>query len=300
MLGANIGIGDFQKVAKLNRLADLYGVDTISLGNVIGWAMEATEKKILKGDMAIEWGDFKKVVEVIEDITFKRTELGKLLAEGVRKASEEIGNNSQKFAMHVKGLEITAYDCHAAPGMALAYGTSPIGAHHKDAWIIAWEVRTDRLGYTREKVVKLIELQRIRGGMFETLVCCRLPWVEVGLELEWYFKLFKEVTGIDLTFDYIYEVADRIYTLIRSFWIREYKGWSREYDTPPLKWFEQPLTKGPFKGIKLDYDKYQQLLSIYYELRGWDSRGIPRKSTLIKLGLGYVIPELENIVKLEN
>ncbi len=298
MLGSNIGLGHLGKVAVLNRIADEMGMDTISLGNVLAFAMEASEKKLI--DERIEWGDFKKAKELALDIAFRRG-IGDLLAEGVRRASEKIGGESREWAMHVKGLEISAYDCHAAPGMALAYGTSPIGAHHKDAWVISWEIRTDRLGYTKEKVEKVIELQRIRGGIFETLVACRLPWIELGLELEWYFKAFRAVTGIEIDFEKYTVIADRIYALIRAFWIREYGGaWSREMDIPPARWFKQPLTKGPLAGAKLDYDKYLEMLKIYYELRGWDERGIPRRSTLERLGLGYVASELSKYVELKD
>ncbi len=298
MLGSNIGLGHLGKVAVLNRIADEMGMDTISLGNVLAFAMEASEKKLI--DERIEWGDFKKAKELALDIAYRRG-LGDLLAEGVRRASEKIGGESKEWAMHVKGLEISAYDCHAAPGMALAYGTSPIGAHHKDAWVISWEIRTDRLGYTKEKVEKVIELQRIRGGIFETLVACRLPWIELGLELEWYFKAFKAVTGIEIDFEKYTVIADRIYALIRAFWIREYGGaWSREMDIPPARWFKQPLTKGPLAGAKLDYDKYLEMLKMYYELRGWDERGIPKRSTLERLGLGYVVSELSKYVELKD
>ncbi len=298
MLGSNIGLGHLGKVAVLNRIADEMGMDTISLGNVLAFVMEASEKKLI--DERIEWGDFKRARELALDIAFRRG-LGDLLAEGVRRASEKIGGESKEWAMHVKGLEISAYDCHAAPGMALAYGTSPIGAHHKDAWVISWEIRTDRLGYTKEKVEKVIELQRIRGGIFETLVACRLPWIELGLELEWYFRAFRAVTGIEIDFEKYTVIADRIYALIRAFWIREYGGaWSHEMDIPPARWFKQPLTKGPLAGAKLDYDKYLEMLKVYYELRGWDERGIPKRSTLERLGLGYVVSELSKYVELKD
>jgi tungsten-dependent formaldehyde:ferredoxin oxidoreductase len=197
----------------------------------------------------------------------------------------------------VKGLEVSAYDCHAAPGMALAFSTSPIGAHHKDAWVISWEVRNDRFGYTREKVLKVIELQDIRGGWFEVMVGCRLPWVEIGLELDYYWRMFKAATGLDYD---IGGVANRVYTLIRAFWVREYGGWSREYDTPPLRWFKDPLTKGPLKGAVLNMEGYQRMLTWYYEARGWDERGIPRRSTLRRLGLGYVEGELSKVVDLRD
>jgi len=296
MLGSNIGLGHLGKVAVLNKLADKYGIDTISLGNVLGFATEASEKKLI--DEKIEWGDYKKYKELIEDIAYRRG-IGDLLAEGTKRISEKIKGDSWKWAMNVKGLEISAYDCHAAPAMALAYSTSPIGAHHKDAWVIAWEVKVGRLEYTKEKVEKVIELQRIRGGIFESLVSCRLPWIELGLKLDYYVRLFKAATGAAMTLDDFYKVADRIYALIRAFWVREYGGkWDRTMDYPPARWFEEPLTKGPLKGAHLDRDKYDEMLSWYYELRGWDERGIPKKSTLESLGLSDVANELEKYVKL--
>lgn len=298
MLGSNIGLADLSKVSVLNKIADKLGVDTISLGSVLAFAAEASEKKLV--DEKVEWGDYEKFKELIYDIAYRRTSLGNLLAEGVARASEKIGGDSREWAMHVKGLEISAYDCHAAPAMALAYATSPIGAHHKDAWVISWEVSTDRFAYTKEKAAKVIELQRIRGGLFESFTTCRLPWVELGLSLDYYPQFLYYATGIKYDWDDLYAIADRIYALIRAFWIREKGGWSRDMDTPPARWFKEPLTKGPLAGAKLDYDKYNTLLDYYYELRGWDSRGIPRKSTLKRLGLDFVIPELEKIVGLED
>ncbi len=296
MLGSNIGLGHLGKVAALNKLADKLGIDTISLGNVLGFAMEASEKKLL--DEKIEWGDYKRARELVYDIAYRRG-IGDLLAEGTKRIAEKIGGNSIEWAIQVKGLEVSAYDCHAAPAMALAYGTSPIGAHHKDAWVISWEVRTGRFNYTKEKVEKVIELQRIRGGIFETLVACRLPWIELGLRLEYYMKLFKYATGTTITLEDYYVIADRVYNLIRAFWVREYKGqWNRRMDYPPMRWFKEPLSKGPLKGARLDIEKYDQMLSWYYEMRGWDERGIPRRSTLEKLGLSGVALELEKYVKL--
>ena len=98
--------------------------------------------------------------------------------------------------------------------------------------------------------------------------------------------------------DYFFEVADRVYDLIRAFWIRERGGWSRELDYPPPRWFEEPLTKGPMAGSKLDLDGYDRMLSWYYEIRGWDWRGVPTRSTLAKSGLDYVARELEREVRL--
>jgi len=294
MLGSNIGLGDLRQVAALNRLADEYGLDAISLGNVLGFAMEASEKGLI--DERISWGEFRATKVLIGDIAYRHGFRGNLLAEGVRSASEKLGGNSGGWAMHVKGLEVSAYDCHTTPGMALAYATSSIGAHHKDAWIISWEVKTGRENYGIEKVEKVIELQRIRAGVFESLTVCRLPWIEVGFELEWYTRFLHAATGLDVTLDGLKLIADRVFNLTRAFWIREYgKNWTSELDVPPARWFEEPLTKGSMKGSRLDRAKYDAMLQAYYIKRGWDERGIPKKSTLKGLGLEDAARQLTKV-----
>lgn len=297
MLGSNIGLGDLTQVATLNRMADEYSFDAISLGNVIGFAMEASQKGLIPQKIA--WGDFEATKALIHDIAHKKG-LGATLAEGVRNAAKTIGKNSNGWAMHIKGLEISAYNCHTAPGMALAYGTSSIGAHHKDAWIITWEIKTGRDSYDQAKVEYLIKTQLIRGGAFEAFTVCRFPYNSLGLELEWYHKYLRASTGQNYSLDKLNQVSDRILTLIRAFWIREYADkWSRELDVPPMRWFKEPLTDGNMKGTKLDLDKYQTMLNTYYAKRGWDENGVPKKSTLKKLGLQAEAIQLEKYAKME-
>ncbi|MCD6446124.1 aldehyde ferredoxin oxidoreductase family protein [Candidatus Bathyarchaeota archaeon] len=296
MLGSNIGLNDLRKVAVLNRLADEFGLDAISLGNTLGFAMEASQKGLIKEK--IEWGDFDFIKTLIKEIAYRKG-LGETLADGTLFLAEKLGGTAKEWAMNVKGLEISAYDCHSAPAMALAYGTSPIGAHHKDAWVISWEMQVGRESYGENKVDKVIEFQRIRGGVFESLVTCRLPWIELGFELDWYTKFLYAVTGLKISWDELNTIADRIYTLIRAFWVREYSGnWNVEMDVPPARWFKEPLTKGPLKGAKLNREKYDEMLQMYYRKRGWDSRGIPTKTILMKLGLTDVAEKLEKYVKL--
>jgi aldehyde:ferredoxin oxidoreductase len=295
LLGSNLGIGDLKQVAALNRLCDDYGIDTISVGNAIGFAMEASQKRIIQE--GIKWGDYKAARKLLEDIAEQRTPLGKTLAQGVKAAAQEFKNGSEKWAMHVKGLEISAYDCHGMPAMALSFGTCSIGAHHKDAWVISWEVSTGGPGYGANKVDKVIELQRLRGGLFECLTACRLPWVEVGFDLGFYPKILKSVTGVDYTMDNLFEVADRVCNLIRAFWVREFgKKWNRTMDTPPARWFDEAATQGPLRGSKLDKAQYDSMLSLYYEKRGWDKNGIPTQATLKKLGLDDAAAQLRKAV----
>ncbi len=299
MLGPNTGIAFLNRVAHLNRLADEFGIDTISLGAVLGFAMEAAERGVLKE--APKFGDYEGALELTKKIVFRQGELGTLLAEGVKRASEQLG--LEEIAMHVKGLEVSAYNCYIYPAMALAYGTSAIGAHHKEAWVIAWEIGSTPMeeskstnyvvDYSPEKAAKVVEQQRIRGGMFEMLTACRLPWVELGLDLEWYAKILSSIMGKNYTLNDIYLAADRVYSLIRSYWVREFRGnWDRKKDYPPRRWFE-----GGVNGQNLDLERYDGLLSEYYRIRGWDERGIPTIDTLRKLDLEFVLDELGSVLK---
>jgi aldehyde:ferredoxin oxidoreductase len=297
MLGSNIGLGNLKSIAALNRMADEYGLDAISLGNVLGFAMEASEKRLIKEE--VPWGKYKATKALIADIALRRGYLGNLLADGVYSASQEVGGESALWAMHVKGLETSAYDCHTTPGMALAYATSCIGAHHKDAWVISWEVKSGREGYGTNKVDKVIELQRVRGGVFECLTVCRLPWIELGFELEWYPRFLHAATGIEMSWNTLESIGDRVFNLVRAFWVREFgSDWNAGMDFPPARWFEEPLTEGTLKGKRLDRNQFSGMLHAYYEKRGWDERGIPRASTLMKLGLEDVARNLGGRVKM--
>ncbi|MGJ8453774.1 aldehyde ferredoxin oxidoreductase family protein [Pseudothermotoga sp. U03pept] len=299
MLGPNTGMPSLNRVAVLNRVADELGMDTISLGVVLGFAMEAHEKGIIKD--APGFGEYEKAVELTKKIAYREGELANLLAEGVKTAGEKL--NLESMAMHVKGLEVSAYNCYIYPAMALAYGTSAIGAHHKEAWVIAWEIGSSPLEessaskytmtYSLEKANKVVEQQRIRGGMFEMLTACRLPWVELGLDLEWYAKILSAITGKEWTLSKIYEAADRVYSLIRCYWVREFNGnWDRSMDYPPSRWFEQEVD-----GMKLEKEKYDVLLTEYYRLRGWDERGIPTKETLRKQELDFVFEDVNDFLR---
>lgn len=291
MLGSNIGVGNLAQVATLNRMADELGFDSISLGNVLGFAMEASEKGLIPEK--IGWGQFEEVKALVNDIAYRRG-VGAVLAEGVRAASATIGKGSSDWAMHVKGLEVTAYDCHTAPAMALAYGTSSIGAHHKDAWVITWEIKAGRENYDGGKIDYLIQSQLIRGGLFEALGVCRFPYNSLGLGLDWYQKYLHAATGVEFSLERLNEISDRILHMVRVFWVREYGDkWSRDLDVPPMRWFKEPLTEGSLKGSALDLEKYNVMLDAYYQKRGWNKNGVPTRATLERLGLSDVVSQLD-------
>lgn len=135
--------------------------------------------------------------------------------------------------------------------------------------------------------------------MFESIGVCRFPWIELGFELNWYPRFFEAATGVKTNLDEMYTLGDRVYALMRAFWVREFgRGWSRREDYPPKRWFDEPTTKGPLKGSHLDRERYDTLLQAYYDKRGWDDRGIPMKTTMDRLNLSAEATQLEKYVKL--
>jgi aldehyde:ferredoxin oxidoreductase len=283
----------------LNYLCDDYGIDTISAGGVLAFYADVIKQGVIKGDF--KFGETEKAKELLRKIAYREEE-GDFLAQGTKKMAEKIGQGSSTYAMQVKGLEISAYNCKFIPGMALAFGTSSIGAHHKEAWIITYEINeTIRDSYDQGKAEKVIELQRIRGGLFETIVACRFPWVELGWGIDHYVEYFNKITGLNWNLNDFWKVADRIYALIRAFWVREFPDWDRNWDYPPEIWFNPSNAdkEGIIAGKVLDKDKYGQLLDYYYELRNWDERGIPKQKTMQGLDLEKESVELEKFVSLK-
>lgn len=286
LLGPNLEIFDLPQVASLNYLCDDYGIDTMSSGGTLAFYADAIDHGATPGDFS--FGDADGAKTLLSMIA-RREGIGDVLADGTRAAARRFGHGSDAYAMQIKGLELAAYNCKYIPGMALALGVSPIGAHHKESWIIMFELKeTSRDSYGPEKAQKIIDLQRIRGGMFECIVSCRFPWIENGWPLDHYPVYFNLSTGLDWTLDDFWTVGDRIYALLKLFWLREHPQTDRSSDFPPAVWFDSTNadTEGPIAGLHLEYDKYDRLLQHYYDLRGYDQRGIPTMDTLRRLGLG--------------
>ncbi len=291
MLGSNLGLKSLEEVAKANYLCDYYGLDTISTGSVIGFVMECFEKGLLREEdvgFKISWGEAEKVYELIRMIAERRG-FGTLMALGVKAVASYVKKGSEKFAMHVKGLEISAYDHRAAPAMALSYATCDIGAHHNRSWAITYDVETDRTAYTRDKAERVIYLQHMRP-LFDMLGVCRLYWVELGVDPEIYAEAYSAVTGREVTLDELLKCSERVWNLTRC--IAILRGISSRDDWLPARDFEDPIPEGSTRGIKLDPEKFRELLRTYYRLRGWDENGRPTKEKLEALRLGEVAERL--------
>lgn len=286
LLGSNLEIFDLCQVASLNYLCDDYGLDTMSAGCVLSFYADAIEHGAVSGDFM--FGDAERAKLLLGLAARREGKVGHLLADGSLRMAMQFGKSSINYAMQVKGLEVAAYNCKFIPGQALAFGVAPMGAHHKEAWIITYELKnTTRESYGPEKAAKVIELQRIRGGMFEFIVACRFPWVELGWDLDNYPKYFNTITGLNWSLDDMWETADRIYAMIKLHYLREFPNATRQGDYPPAIWFDPSNadTEGPITGKVLEIDKYDRLLQHYYDQRGYDHRGIPTRATLERLDL---------------
>lgn len=293
LIGSNCALTNIEDVAYANYLCDELGIDTISTGNVVAFAMECYEKGIIGQSqtegIALTFGS----VDAFEALARKiacREGIGDLLAEGVREASRVWGQGSERIAIQVKGLEWSGYESRAAPANMLAYITADIGSHHNRAWAITYDIAEGREKLDG-KAKKVIELQHIRP-LFDQLGACRLQWVEMGISLDNYARLYPAVTGIQATWDDLLATSERVYNLTRAYACRELSGFGRSHDYPPARFMEERIPDGSTAGSLIARDQVDRLLDDYYRLRGWDSNGIPTAETLRRLGLEDVAEEM--------
>jgi aldehyde:ferredoxin oxidoreductase len=287
LMGSNLGVSDIEDVAQLNFLCDELGIDTISAGNALGWAMECYEKGILTsqdtGGLDLRFGNAEAAFALVEKIA-RRDGIGNLLADGVKKASRTVGKGSEKFAVHVKGMEQSAYATHNATAMLLAYMTCDVGAHHNRSWAITYDLQVGRGQVVPEKVARVIWLQNFRP-MFDVLGACRLQWVELDIDREGYLPALEAITGIRRSWADLEAVGERIWNLTRLYWARENEGFGRAWDMPSPRFYEEPPSTGATAGQITKPEDVQRLLDMYYEQRGWTPGGLPRPETLSRLGL---------------
>jgi aldehyde:ferredoxin oxidoreductase len=291
LCGANLGIDDIEAVAQVNLLCDDLGIDTITTGNVIGWAMECYQRGIFtKKDtdgLDLKFGNVEATFTLIEKIAH-REGLGALLAEGVKRASKKVGQGTEKFAIHVKGMEQSGYATHNATAMLLAYMTCDVGAHHNRAWAITYDLQVGRELVVPEKVARVIWLQNFRP-MFDVLGGCRLQWVELNIDRNLYEPALEAITGIHRTWADLEKVGERIWNLTRLFWLRENEGFGRQWDLPAPRFYEDAPKSGATKGQITKFEDVNILLDMYYEQRGWDSDGLPKPETIESLGLKAIV-----------
>lgn len=283
MLGPNLGVTSLSSIVKSNVACDRLGLDVISAGGVLGFAMECAEKGLLSAydERGITFGE-RHVGRLLEDIAYRRG-LGDLLADGVRDAAERVGGGAERLAMHVKGLELPAYDPRAEFGAGLVYAVTARGGCHRRAW----PPRVTRLsGKPPDTVAGKAEIVKDlfdRRTIFHSMIVCDFHHRPLSVSLKEYAEIYSDVTGDQYSVERLRLAAERIETTTRLFNVRE--GFTRQDDALPPRVLEESLGDGPAAGRRLTQEGLDQMLDEYYAARGWDSQGIPLPETCERYGI---------------
>ncbi len=331
LMGSNLEIDDMDAIIRWNYELDLMGLDTITVGNVLGFAAELNEKGMW--DNGIQFGQKDNISEIIHDIAYRKG-IGNDLAEGVRSLSEKYGG--KEFAAHSKGLEIAGYEPRAAVGHALGYATANRGACHLDGgYMIYFEINSpmtmDPHHYKSKpswtildqnllaaisaggnclftawtfvpnfayklpgmKLTSMIVSKILTYTWFIIILLLKTPpfMMKLNLPMLPHSKFIRLATGMKMDFGLFTRAGERGYNLERLFNLRE--GIRKDKDTLAGRFTDVPLQKGNKKSkVPL-----KQMLPKYYKLRGWDKNGIPTQKTIDKLDLDFI--DLSKIKKSE-
>lgn len=297
-LGTMLLNDDIGVLTKAGQLCDEYGMDTISTGATIAFAMECYEKKLIGASetdgVDLIWGNGEAILATIKKMAKKDGWLGKLLSEGVRNAAEAVGKRSEDYAIHVKGLELPMHDPRAFQGMGLQYATSPRGACHNRGFVasieqgaripeldIGMQERLQR--FTTEGKGLVVAKMQNWHEIQDSLIICKFAY----LPPMFLASIYTMVTGSKVTFADLIEAADRTFTLKRAFNIRA--GVSRKDDTLPKRILEEPTPDGGAAG---KVNRLSEMLDDHYKARGWSHEGIPTREKLESLGLDDVAEDL--------
>ena len=262
--GPLAGITDAEAILKANEVADDMGIDTISAGDVIAWAMEMTEKGI--HDFGINFGEADKYLKYLELIA-KKEGVGADLALGLKEASKKFGG--EDFAMHVKGLEYPMYEPRGSWGMSLAYAVSDRGACHMRAYAPNEEVFAASIPpYTAEGKGEMVYNLAVGNAIKFSLCICDF-WATLAPARM--AEMLTLVTGEAWTEEEMSEVGERVVNIARAFNQRE--GFDRKDDTIPKRIMNDVINSGPAAGQKIPKEAFEQMLDEYYESLGWDTNG---------------------------
>jgi len=286
LLGPCCGVSDLNAITKAVQLCDELGVDTMSAGVIVAWAMECFEKGILgKQDvdgLDLRFGNGDAMVEAVRKLALKEGKLGELLSLGVKRASEKVGKDSYKFAMHCKGMEWGAYSLRSLQTGMLGFALSVRGACYLRSGSYSLDVqgKVDRFHLDRSRG-KIVKDGEDSYAIIDSLIICKFSRGIYGKgELE---KMYKLVTGFDVTEAELIKSGERIYNLAKMFNVRE--GFGRKDDYPPPRAFEEHMTDPVAKGAIVSRSEYDAALDGYYESRSWDHDGVPTMEKMKELGL---------------
>jgi aldehyde:ferredoxin oxidoreductase len=316
LMGPYLKIDNLEAIARASYLCNIYGIDTISTGYMIAFAIECFEKGLITlsdtGGMKLTWGDPEVLVNLTEKIA-TRQGIGDLLAEGVVRVAEKLGEGALDLALHVKGLEQPGHSPRAIKEMALQYGTCNRGGCHiryhwvgnpsmfkatsgMEAYGLPDPTNITPLEESKEKA-KIVVVCQNCGNVHEALGTCLFhtssPNEQTGVTVKRFAELLSALTGWDVTDQELVKAGERLFNLERAFNVRE--GARRKDDIIAKRWRTEKLIGGPTDGAVVE--NYEQLLDWYYELRGWDKNGVPTEAKLKELGLEDIAQSLKQTLK---
>ncbi|MFQ5711662.1 MAG: aldehyde ferredoxin oxidoreductase family protein [Candidatus Geothermarchaeales archaeon] len=298
-LGSYCWNTNLASISKANDICNRYGIDTISTGGAIAFAMECYENGLITkedtGGIDLTWGNPEAVVKMASLIG-KKEGFGAILGEGVKAAAEKLGKGSERFAIHVKGLELPAHNPYKYKSLGLNYATGNRGACHNRGspsyparGLLSPEVglneKLDPL--TIEGKARVTKIHQDLCAVVDALGICKFAIFFCGMSLTQVGGMFNAATGWNLTWDDLLQAGERIWYLERAFNVR--MGVTRKDDTLPERFLEEPVPDGAVKGEIVDLEP---MLNEYYELREFDETGRPKAEKLRKIGLDYVVPLL--------
>jgi aldehyde:ferredoxin oxidoreductase len=292
-LGPLVGVSDPNTVIRASTLCDELGMDTISAGATIAWAMECYEKGVLTdadtGGIALDFGSGEALMTLLRLIG-DRDGLGDLLADGSRIAAQKVGQGSGAWAMHVKGLEMPGYEPRSLQTLALALAVSTRGACHNrsSAYEADFSNRVDRLQAGRERGKITMEGEDF-SAVLDSLIWCKFLRKAFHDFYGESASIYESITGWPMSSDQLEQAGERINNLKKLFNIRE--GWTRSDDTLPQRVLQEALPDGVAAGATITTEDLDMMVSAYYEARGWTADGNIPDAKLAELGLDLLVKD---------
>jgi len=294
-MGSNCGIDNLEAIMKGHEICGRYGMDTISAGMTISFAMECFENGILTDKdtdgLELTFGNAQAMVEMLERIALRKG-FGDVLAEGTKSASEKIGKGSDEFALHVKGCEIPMHEPRFKQGLGLHYSEHATGPDHcsgihdnlldasmtaRDSIDVAESVPPTELSPRKVRILYQFGIWRQVNNYLG--MCNFVPWSQKQLT-----DAMEYITGWPMSYWRIMKTAERGITLARIFNIRE--GLSAKDDKLPVR-FTTSTADGPLKGVYVDPEKLTEAQKLYYQMLGWDESGTPTYARLVELDIEW-------------
>ena len=304
--GSYCGVSDLAAIAQANQVCNQYGVDTISCGATIAFAMECFEKGVIDleqtGGLELRFGSAAAMLSALEQIVANRGPLGKALSQGSAKAAHVWGAAAEECLITVKGQEVPAHMPQAKKSLAVIYAVNPFGADHQssehdpmyeEGAIPLYLTRLAELDLKDPQAYSSLGAEKVRFAAYthifysilDTLELCQFVW---GPAWTLYgpsetVELVRAVTGWQVSLYELMRVGERRLNMLRAFNARE--GFDRAQDTLPKKFFKPLGGSGPSAGVAIDPQEFETALDTYYAIMGWTAKGVPTQAKLVELGI---------------